>query len=70
MDIANWLRKRLNLPVMFDLDAEVEKARDAAHYELNRLSDPTLLVEVARWEHKGDPWTDGFECDQHPRELR
>lgn len=66
MRIANWLRKRLNRPLRFDLDAALEEAQLAAHRELARLEDPSTVVEIERWEKAFDPVTHGVECDQHP----
>ncbi len=62
MHIGNWLRRKLNRPVRFDLDAAIDKARSAARHELARLDDPDVAKEVARWQQMSDRSTDGIDC--------
>jgi len=68
MDIANWLRKRLNRALKFDLHEAVSDAQEAAHHDLSRLGDPSVVAEVARWEDAFDPVTNGISCERGPTE--
>jgi hypothetical protein len=64
MSIANWWRKRLNLPVKFDHAQAVDEALIAAHFDLNRLRHPAVLAEVESWESIEDAVTDDVCCDR------
>lgn len=64
MRTGNWLRRKLNRPVKFDLDAALDDAQTAAHNELSRLEDPSVANEIERWGEAFDPITNGVECDQ------
>lgn len=67
MRTANWLRKKLNQPVKFNIERAIEDAQLAAHNELSRLEDPTVVAEIDRWQGAHDRATDGIECDGRKR---